>query len=132
VPPIPPILHPTLPTATSPSIFWASSPLISHENGPASDQFDALNTSGRSTRLRASLTTQSLTGRRDLASTVSVAPHVLALALAAAHAQERGPVVVRVVHERPREDREVADMLEQRLRSRRGGLVKLLLVWWVP
>jgi hypothetical protein len=107
-----------------------SSPLTNHENGSASDPFDTLDNSGRSTRLRASLTAWSFTGRTDLASTVSVAPH--ALALAAAYAQERGPVAVRVVHKRPREERELADMLEQRVRSRRGGLVGRLLVWWVP
>jgi hypothetical protein len=77
--------------------------------------FDALDTSGRSTRLRTSLTARSPTDRRNLASTVYVAPHVLS--------QERGTVPIRVVLECSREERGLADVLEQWVRSRRGGLV---------
>jgi hypothetical protein len=83
-----------------------------------SDPFDTFDTSGR---VRAFLTAWSRTGRRNLTSTASVAPH--AHALAAAHAPECGPAAVRIVHERLREERGLADVVEQRVRSRRRGLV---------
>jgi hypothetical protein len=111
--------HHSYPTIL-PSVFRDPYSLTDDEDGPASDPFDALDLSGRSTRLRTSLTARLPTDRRNLASAVSVAPHALA--------QDRGPVPVRGALERSLEERGLADVLEQQVRSRRGGLVGRRLV----